>query len=345
MDETRWLATRDVWALLGAARPRVTPRKRRLFACAAVRLGLDLVRDDSARRAVEAAEAYSDGALSKAGLRRARLLVAEYRLELLAQATERDDDPGIAREAELCRAAELAASERNLRSAAARARGLFAADIGLRHRRAAVADAVRDIFGSPFRVVPALRPEWLTADAVGLARAAHELGEFNRLPILADALEEAGCDSADLLEHLRGGGLHARGCWALDLVLGFGRDGKAPKPATPPGRMGLLRFRARRVVVTTAGVTFEGAGGESFALLREAGRAGAVRRGRPAGAVASCVLRRDRLTVGLTLGALRRMLAWDYEIHFKAGPRKFEQVRRALAAVFEGGAGYREEAG
>jgi len=40
------------------------------------------------------------------------------------------------------------------------------------------------------------------------------------LPILADALEEAGCDDVDVLAHLRGPGPHARGCWALDLVLG-----------------------------------------------------------------------------------------------------------------------------
>ena len=43
---------------------------------------------------------------------------------------------------------------------------------------------------------------------------------FERLPILADALEEAGCDDPDILSHLRGPGPHVRGCWALDLVLG-----------------------------------------------------------------------------------------------------------------------------
>ena len=42
----------------------------------------------------------------------------------------------------------------------------------------------------------------------------------DRLAVLADALEEAGCDNADLLSHLRGPGPHVRGCWALDLLLG-----------------------------------------------------------------------------------------------------------------------------
>jgi hypothetical protein len=43
---------------------------------------------------------------------------------------------------------------------------------------------------------------------------------FTDLPILADALEDAGCDNADILSHLRGPGPHVRGCWALDLILG-----------------------------------------------------------------------------------------------------------------------------
>ncbi len=43
---------------------------------------------------------------------------------------------------------------------------------------------------------------------------------FDELPVLADALEEAGCTGAEILEHLRSPGRHARGCWALDLLLG-----------------------------------------------------------------------------------------------------------------------------
>ncbi len=43
---------------------------------------------------------------------------------------------------------------------------------------------------------------------------------FDRLPILADALEDAGCDNAEILAHCRGGGEHVRGCWVVDLILG-----------------------------------------------------------------------------------------------------------------------------
>jgi len=82
-------------------------------------------------------------------------------------------------------------------------------------------DLLRDIIGNPFRRVTAdLR--WLTSTAVVLARSIYEERAFDRLPILADALEEAGCDNPDVLAHCRGDGPHVRGCWAVDLVLGKG---------------------------------------------------------------------------------------------------------------------------
>jgi hypothetical protein len=53
-----------------------------------------------------------------------------------------------------------------------------------------------------------------------LAQAIYEERAFDRLPVLADALEDAGCTNEDLLVHLRGPGPHLRDCWALDLLLG-----------------------------------------------------------------------------------------------------------------------------
>ena len=44
--------------------------------------------------------------------------------------------------------------------------------------------------------------------------------EFGNLPVLADALQDAGCENADVLDHCRGPGSHVRGCWVVDLVLG-----------------------------------------------------------------------------------------------------------------------------
>jgi hypothetical protein len=89
----------------------------------------------------------------------------------------------------------------------------------IRLREGEVAALLRDTAGNPFRPVSA-DPTGLTAAAVGLAQTIYADRAFDRLPILADALEEAGCDNADVLAHCRGGGPHVRGCWVVDLVLG-----------------------------------------------------------------------------------------------------------------------------
>jgi hypothetical protein len=91
--------------------------------------------------------------------------------------------------------------------------------------RAAQADLVRDIFGpAAFRRLrppdaPVLR--WNGGTAVRIAQGIHDEQAFERMPILADALLDAACDNEDLLAHCREpGGVHARGCWVLDLLLG-----------------------------------------------------------------------------------------------------------------------------
>ena len=79
---------------------------------------------------------------------------------------------------------------------------------------------LREIFGNPFRPV-AFDLAWRTSDAMLLAKGIYEERAFDRMPILADALQDAGCTSDDILNHLRDPhATHVRGCWALDLVLG-----------------------------------------------------------------------------------------------------------------------------
>jgi hypothetical protein len=86
-------------------------------------------------------------------------------------------------------------------------------------RSAPVSGLIRDIFGNPFRPV-AFDPRWRTADAVGLARGIYDERAFDRLPLLADALMDAGCADEQVLGHCRGDGPHVRGCQVVDLVLG-----------------------------------------------------------------------------------------------------------------------------
>jgi hypothetical protein len=81
------------------------------------------------------------------------------------------------------------------------------------------ADLVREVVGNPFRPI-AFDPRWRTSDVTQLARAIYDDRAFDRMPILADALMDAGCADEDLIGHCRWAGPHVRGCWVLDLVLG-----------------------------------------------------------------------------------------------------------------------------
>jgi hypothetical protein len=85
--------------------------------------------------------------------------------------------------------------------------------------RSALQLLVHDIFGNPFRPV-AFGAEWRTSTAVAIAKQMYESRDFTAMPILADALQDAGCDNDDVLNHCRGPGPHVRGCWVVDLVLG-----------------------------------------------------------------------------------------------------------------------------
>ncbi|HEX4608509.1 MAG TPA: hypothetical protein VH092_09910 [Urbifossiella sp.] len=85
--------------------------------------------------------------------------------------------------------------------------------------REELCDYLRDIHGNPFRPV-ALDPSWLTEAVAALAAGIYAERAFDRLPVLADALEDAGCANPDVLGHCRNAGPHARGCWAVDLLLG-----------------------------------------------------------------------------------------------------------------------------
>ncbi|MFL5341777.1 MAG: hypothetical protein ACJ8F7_16655 [Gemmataceae bacterium] len=94
---------------------------------------------------------------------------------------------------------------------------------GIRERELlAQAQLVREVFGNPFRPV-AIDPDWLTwrdGTAVKLAQTIYDDKRFDIMPILADALHEAGCTNDEILKHCTEPGEHVRGCWVVDLILG-----------------------------------------------------------------------------------------------------------------------------
>jgi hypothetical protein len=85
-----------------------------------------------------------------------------------------------------------------------------------------LASLVREVYGNPFRSALALADAilaWNNGAVRRIAEAIYSEGTFDRVPILADALQEAGFDNADILNHCRGPGPHVRGCWVVDLLL------------------------------------------------------------------------------------------------------------------------------
>lgn len=176
-----------------------------------------LRRDGSGRRAVELAERYADGAAEPAELQELyRKLSAEaagigtpqWAAEWGAAVLLTDNDLTVA---ELALEYALYGPEREAAPAKP--------NVYRRSMRRAQAALVRDIFGNPFRPAP-VDPSWLTATVRELARGIYEDRAFDRLPILADALEDAGCADPEVLGHCRGEGPNVRGCWVIDRLLG-----------------------------------------------------------------------------------------------------------------------------
>jgi hypothetical protein len=216
MTETEWIACDEPQRMLVVLRGRMTDRKSRLFACACCRRIWNQLSDPALSTAVEVSERFADQDVGLPQLQAAARKA--HRVEEVRRRAARNGT-----ESELCGySAAAAASAVALKGielvlGAARSAWNVMLVTGLEHR--VQADLVRDIFGNPFRPV-AFAPEWRTDTAVTLARQMYEAREFSAMPILADALQDAGCEDASILEHCRGPGPHVRGCWVVDLVLG-----------------------------------------------------------------------------------------------------------------------------
>jgi hypothetical protein len=236
MTEAEWLACRDLRRMVRALDPRQYDRKLRLFACACCRGVWHLLTDEKRRALVETSERYADGEATYYELRAALTPPGAFRWSSPAASAA---DSAAVCAAALHLASYVASADSYLRAALHAAAALAAA----RHdgpaawalAGAAPADTAAqrallvEIVGNPFRPTQ-LRPSWLLGADGGVrpfARAIDRERAFERLPILADALEDACCADADLLAHLRGSGPHVRGCWALDVVLGL----SVPPPA------------------------------------------------------------------------------------------------------------------
>jgi hypothetical protein len=214
LDEADWLECTRPDVLLAFLRGKATDRKFRLFAVACCRrFGAGLARDES-RAAAAVAERLAEGQADAEEAARVRAT-----LEAALNADAFAD--GIEYVAARTASAALDPDPVDAAEVAARVGVVGPAEETWPSRREQ-AELVREVFGNPFRAVT-VDLGWLTANdgvALKLARTAYREQAFDRLPILADALEDAGCTNADVLGHCREAGVHVRGCWLLDHLLG-----------------------------------------------------------------------------------------------------------------------------
>jgi hypothetical protein len=228
MTEQEWLVCTDPQKMLEFLRGRSSERKLRLFAVACCRWVDGLVAEVRGQNAVEAAERYADGGVTSEDLATARKgAVMEAKLDRAGNLGWCWDIPEwptvlvVSASLTLEEAAEAACGAVLCATHLERLRHRQPADT----RRTIQADLLRNVFGNPFRPVR-INTAWLSSTVSMLATAAYQeralpSGELDpaRLCILADALEEAGCEDVDILGHLRSPGPHVRGCWSLDLLL------------------------------------------------------------------------------------------------------------------------------
>jgi hypothetical protein len=249
MTESEWNACteprRMLRFLLGTDHPRIedvdafpackaSDRQLRLFACTCYHRIRPLLPDPLAQTTVEVAERFADGVVTAEELQRAdaRLRGALDTLEGPWRASRGDERAALqpthaalalafqATRPEAPKAAYYASSNAYLAAAsiiypgAAQSDRCFSACRAAEER--AQTELLRDIVGNPFRSVR-LDATWLPGTVV-LAKAIYEERRWDDMPILGDALQEAGCTDAEVLEHCCGPA-HTRGCWVVDLLL------------------------------------------------------------------------------------------------------------------------------
>jgi hypothetical protein len=231
MTEVDWLTSDEPSRLLDRLRSdrpfrrsRAGRRQLRRFACLCCRRIWRLIPDGPSRAAVEAAERFADGCATRAELEAP--YPADHRGG--AAASWAGFAARCATLPDALRAAEVvAATVPTVLRVSLKGRGPEADEEVERRvadEKARQCELLRDLVGIPFRPVridPAWR-RWNGGCVQRLARVIRDEGRFDELPVLADALEDAGCDDPVLLDHCRRHDGHVPGCWALAALAAAG---------------------------------------------------------------------------------------------------------------------------
>jgi hypothetical protein len=208
MTEAEWWSLTEPGTRLSHFPRPVSRRKDRLFAVGCCYHIWGLLHDKRSRKAVRVAERFAEGEATVEEL--------EIAHEAAGEAAGDAEEP---QERDAAHAAEAASDpSENL--------GILTSDYAMDAAghlvRQAQHSLLLELLGPPFCLID-INPAWLTwnyGTVQKIAQAIYDERAFDRMPILADALEEAGCTSQDILTHCRQPGEHVRGCWVVDLILG-----------------------------------------------------------------------------------------------------------------------------
>ena len=220
MSEAEWLAAKHPYDLIYHPKCR-SDRKRRLFATACARRVLPFLSDPRFAEVVAGCEEFADSVIAWKGVLALRKVVRGAAKDLHAA-------NGLEHQNHAAAAFSAITSKEfmSFKMAVEAATAAFASqarpdwDGGRDRETAAQIGLARDIFGNPFRPVT-VSAAWRTDTASAVASQMYESRDFSAMPILADALQDAGCDNTAILDHCRDvNHPHVRGCWVVDMVLG-----------------------------------------------------------------------------------------------------------------------------
>jgi hypothetical protein len=243
MTEEEWVAATDPSQFQESLQGTGNYRKLRLFAVACFRPFSHLCTDVRSQNALRTSEEYADGLVELYPLINAHLYATDVLDNLPAPASDTypyADDAAyfavqLARPSRRFRDGEVdidpidvfhlidsisylsGHSQNNFKIGAYTDKAVFEKGMAIEKERQC--RLLREIFGNPFRPV-SFDAAWVTSTVLALAEGIYQERAFDRLPILADALQDAGCDNDDILNHCRGDGPHVRGCWVVDAILG-----------------------------------------------------------------------------------------------------------------------------
>ena len=238
MTEEEWLTAIYTAELLKFLKSQSSSRKLRYFVVSCARNVLPPLPDLDMINALELAEAFADGTGTKHKLAQGRKTLRTRHAERVRQWNPLYTDHVRSVPAWYTLIERIEGVVENAANSCAWAASRFPISVdrkivqqdfysGLKHQSDILQhemkhqiNLIRDIFGNPFRPIN-FDPEWRTSTAVALAQTMYDARNFHAMPILADALQDAGCEDAAILDHCRDeNNLHVRGCWVVDLVLG-----------------------------------------------------------------------------------------------------------------------------